>query len=101
MCAIANPIGLIAVVLCCLFSACSQNRTEDNSDRADSSQNGSTKSDCSTLEPQNPYDEGTGHYAGYEWGEEGHTCSGNSTSFIEGCHEHEEQVDKYEACGRS
>ncbi len=27
--------------------------------------------DCSSLEPENPYNEGSGHYAGFEWGESG------------------------------
>lgn len=27
--------------------------------------------DCSDLEPDNPYDEGGGHYAGFQWGEMG------------------------------
>ena len=54
--------------------------------------------DCSRLEPSNPYEEGTGHYAGYKWGEEGKSCGGNSTSFIEGCEEYEAQEEAYDAC---
>ncbi len=35
----------------------------------------------------NPYSHGTGHYAGFEWGELNSvsSCGGNSHSFIEGC----------------
>lgn len=58
----------------------------------------SGKADCSSLEPDNPYSYGTGHYAGYEWGQNGNYCSGNSTSFIEGCEEYESQDEAYSAC---
>jgi hypothetical protein len=42
------------------------------------------------FEADNPYDDGTGHYAGYEWAEENDVddCDGNSNSFIEGCEEY-------------
>ncbi len=52
--------------------------------------------DC--AEPENPYDYGTGHYAGFEWGENGNYCSGNSDSFVEGCEEYESQEEGYEYC---
>jgi hypothetical protein len=55
-------------------------------------------SDCSRLKPNNPYEEGSGHYAGFKWGEEGKSCGGNSTSFIEGCHAFEAQQAAYVAC---
>ena len=55
--------------------------------------------DCSRLEPENPYTEGSGHYAGFEWAEaNGAPCGGNSDSFIEGCEEHEAQTEAYESC---
>jgi hypothetical protein len=54
--------------------------------------------DCSDLEPENPYDYGSGHYAGFEWGENGNYCSGNSDSFVEGCEEYEIQDEAYTAC---
>ena len=53
---------------------------------------------CSYLEPRNPYGSGTGHYAGYQWGESGKSCGGNSNSFIEGCEEHENQESNYQNC---
>ncbi len=41
----------------------------------------------------NPYSEGTGHYAGYEWAERtGGDCNGNSASFNEGCEEYYSQT---------
>lgn len=54
--------------------------------------------DCSDLEPDNPYSYGTGHYAGFEWGEQGNYCDGNSQSFIEGCWEYESQDEAFSAC---
>ncbi len=52
------------------------------------------------VEPENPYDEGSGHYAGYEWAQSSGsgTCGGNSQSFIEGCEEYENQEAEYEEC---
>lgn len=51
-----------------------------------------------TSEPENPYDEGGGHYAGYSWAEENDvdSCDGNSDSFIEGCEEYVSQRDSYD-----
>ena len=50
-------------------------------------------------EPENPYSDGTGHSAGYEWAEENEvdSCGGNSQSFIEGCEDYLEQRDTYES----
>ena len=42
-----------------------------------------------SADPVNPYDSGSGHYAGFEWaGETGGNCDGNSDSFNEGCEEY-------------
>jgi len=51
------------------------------------------------IEPENPYDDGSGHSAGYEWAEENDPsyCDGNSQSFIEGCQEYLDQQDEYES----
>lgn len=41
----------------------------------------------------NPYSDGTGHFAGYEWAERtGGDCDGNSQSFNEGCEEYYQQI---------
>jgi hypothetical protein len=58
------------------------------------------ESDCSALEPDNPYTYGTGHYAGFEWAENNNPgyCDGNSDSFIEGCEDYLYQEEAYEAC---
>lgn len=49
-------------------------------------------------ELENPYDDGSGHSAGYEWAEENDvdSCGGNSDSFIEGCEEYLEQKEQEE-----
>ncbi|MCX6738634.1 MAG: hypothetical protein NT098_01105 [Candidatus Parcubacteria bacterium] len=54
--------------------------------------------DCSDLEPESPYDDGSGHYAGFEWGQNGNDCGGNSNSFIEGCEDYQAQEEAYETC---
>jgi len=61
---------------------------------------GADKSAHECIEPENPYDEGSGHYAGYEWAESNGsgTCGGNSQSFIEGCEEYESQEAKFQEC---
>jgi hypothetical protein len=51
------------------------------------------------TEPENPYEEGTGHYAGFEWeANNGADCATGSTSFNEGCEEFQRQEDEYDAC---
>ncbi len=48
-------------------------------------------------EPENPYDQGSGHSAGYEWAERtGGSCNGNSNSFNEGCEEYYGQQENYD-----
>jgi hypothetical protein len=56
--------------------------------------------DASCTEPHNPYTEGTGHYAGYEWAENkgSGTCSSSSESFNQGCEEYESQESEYQDC---
>lgn len=51
------------------------------------------------IEPENPYDEGSGHYAGYQWAIENNAgCDGDSDSFNEGCEDYYNQLDDYESC---
>ena len=52
------------------------------------------------TEPENPYEQGSGHYAGYEWAERNDpaSCGGRSQSFIEGCEEYQNQESEYEDC---
>lgn len=85
--------ALTFVVLCaCVVTfvvGCSNSTTSRDSDAGEQT--------C--MEPSNPYDEGTGHYAGYNWAEEnGGDCEGNSDSFNEGCEEYYSQRDEYQTC---
>jgi hypothetical protein len=69
--------------------------TSSSSERRDEEE---TSHHC--TEPQNPYDEGSGHYAGYEWAETNNpgACGGRSQSFIEGCEEYQQQESGYNDC---
>jgi hypothetical protein len=95
-----SPIAMrwmfvIAVGCSFLIYSCTNTRQVDDSASQTSTE---SKKDGSSLEPHNPYEAGTGHYAGFRWGEDGKSCGGNSTSFIEGCEEHEAQEDAYGSC---
>lgn len=72
--------------------------SSESSTPSDSTGTGASASSC--TEPENPYDEGSGHYVGYEWAENSGsgTCGGNSQSFIEGCEEYESQEAEYQEC---
>ena len=64
---------------------------------ASSGVSGTSAKHC--TEPENPYSEGTGHYAGYEWAStHGGTCEASSASFTEGCEEYDAQEDEYDEC---
>lgn len=56
--------------------------------------------DCNDIFPRNPYNKGTGHYAGFEWASEKTPirCGGNSGSFIEGCQAFLDQQEDYDNC---
>ena len=78
-----------------LIVGCKSSAPSNSSDS-----NGEATSAPNCTEPENPYDEGSGHYAGYEWAESSGsgTCGGNSQSFIEGCEEYESRQAEYEEC---
>ena len=69
-----------------------------NSASTYSSDYNGTEYSGSYEEPENPYDEGSGHSAGYEWAQENDvsSCGGKSDSFIEGCEEYLSQQEEYE-----
>ena len=51
------------------------------------------------MTPQNPYNDGGGHNAGFNWAmENGGDCDGNSESFNEGCEEYFRQLYDYNTC---
>ena len=68
------------------------------SNSSDSNEEAASAPNC--TEPGNPHDEGSGHYAGYEWAQSSGsgTCSGKSQSFIEGCEEYESKEAECEEC---
>jgi len=56
--------------------------------------------DCTAPEPENPFADGSGHHAGFEWAQTNNpsSCGGNSQSFIEGCQEYQRQAAAHAAC---
>ena len=56
--------------------------------------------DCSILEPNDPYNDGSGHFAGFEWAQENGAsgCDGNSDSFNDVCEEYLRQYNAYDEC---
>jgi hypothetical protein len=81
---------LIALTGLLLFIGCGSSLKEE--------EERSVENRC--TEPENPYREGSGHYAGYEWAEKngGGSCSSSSDSFNEGCEEYESQESEYQDC---
>jgi hypothetical protein len=58
-----------------------------------------SKSKTKCVEPQNPYNDESGHGAGFNWAaENGGECEGNSESFNEGCQEYYRQLNEYNDC---
>lgn len=103
-----NSIIGIIITICIIWgiaSLFSDNKTESNNYSniyevaPTRTYNNYTNSYDSYEEPENPYSEGTGHSAGYEWAEENDvdSCGGKSQSFIEGCEEYLEQRDEEES----
>jgi hypothetical protein len=98
-----NGIGLIGIIFIVLiiawiYNANTKKKIENDYGYSVETKGVTEKPDCSSLEPQNPYDSETGHSAGFEWGESGNECGGNSDSFIEGCEEYQNQENAYKYC---
>lgn len=93
-------IGIVIIIAIAwgVYSLFSKDEPETNSYRANVSDSYSNYSDYGQEEPENPYDEGSGHSAGYEWAQENDvsSCGGNSSSFIEGCEEYLAEQEEYE-----
>lgn len=95
-----STILLIASIL--PLSACSSSPSyNDSSYDGSSYTQDSSYADENNVEVGNPYDQDTGHYAGYQWAEDhpGSDCSGNSQSFNEGCEEYNQQQDELDQSG--
>ena len=59
------------------------------------------KKDCSTLTPENPYPQGTGEYAGFDWSMSdrgSRNCEAYNEPFIIGCMEYVKQEINYNKC---
>lgn len=72
-----------------LTTGCScSNGSSENYIPSDNGYEGSERGEVS--EPENPYEDGSGHSAGYEWAKDNQVsyCGGNSQSFINGCEEY-------------
>ena len=82
-----SPVFAFVILVSVFYVGCSDSKSPKSS------------GDKICTEPENPYDEGTGHYAGYKWAEEnGGDCNGNSNSFNEGCEEYHSQEEEFESC---
>jgi hypothetical protein len=80
----------LSIILLFAISAC-------NSDKSGSTSNKTKAEDC--IQPQNPYNDGGGHDAGFNWArDKGGDCNGNSDSFNEGCSEYYNQLNRYNEC---
>ncbi len=98
-------ISLLATLISLTGCSAKNSYSTQYNDRVYETDRGS-QYDESTYETDqeqgNPYDEGSGHDAGYQWAEDNGVedpddCDGNSNSFIEGCQTYaEEQEDYYE-----
>ena len=94
-----NGAGLTVFILIFLILVWPDKKEDYQSDLyVEQQEQGTISRDC--IEPENPFDYGSGHYAGYAWAEENgaNWCDGNSNSFIEGCEEYLSQEEDYELC---
>lgn len=84
---------IIIIILSLWIIGCS-NKSEEY--QSDFYQSENIKKEC--IDPKNPYDEWSWHYAWYERGIKWNDCSWNSDSFIEWCEEYNSQILDYENC---
>lgn len=87
-------MAMLSIFVLLFFCGCSKN-SKDDSRYAPKDNKG--KEIC--VEPNNPYNDGGGHDAGFNWAREnGGGCNGNSDSFNEGCEEFHRQMNEYNRC---
>ncbi|MBI4650551.1 hypothetical protein HY745_04550 [Candidatus Desantisbacteria bacterium] len=83
-------IAILALSL--MLTACNKQSSIDAS-------NVNSSNDKECVEPHNPYEDGSGHHAGFEWAKEnGRESDGNSDSFNEGSAEYIRQLNEYNEC---
>ena len=71
-----KKIIFVSIVLLFITAGCDSNKPDSTSKK--------TKAE-NCMPPQNPYNDGGGHNAGFNWAaEKGGGCNGNSDSFHEG-----------------
>ncbi len=85
--------SLIIIFLSIWILSCSNKQSDYQSEYY---QDEETQKEC--IEPENPYDDWSWHYAWYERWLEWKNCSWNSNSFIEWCEEYNAQEEDYENC---
>lgn len=84
-------IILLMALIAFLLSSC------DNMRSSKTFSNKPKKEAC--IEPHNPYNDGGGHDAGFNWAHEnGGACDGHSDSFNEGCENYYSQLNRYNEC---
>ena len=92
-------VWILIIVAAVWFWSSSQNNNSSSTNYSIDNSLPSEES-CYYLEPDNPYDIGSGHYAGFDWAQENDvsSCGGNSLSFVEGCEEYLDQLEAYDSC---
>ncbi len=98
-----NWIGWVGAILIIILAVWAYNhytskKIEENYGYKVETTGVTSKPDCTSLAPQNPYSDDSGHSAGFEWGASGKSCGGNSESFITGCEEYQNQENAYQFC---
>jgi hypothetical protein len=83
-----KKISMLVLAAMLLATGCNSNSSSSKKTKAE---------EC--ISPHNPYNDGGGHDAGFNWAEEnGGDCNGNSDSFNEGCSEYHRQLSVYNEC---
>lgn len=81
---------ILIVFLSFLFASC---------DKSSSSFDSSKSKEALCVAPNNPFNDGGGHDAGFNWAQEnGGSCDGHSEPFNEGCAEYYKQLNEYNSC---
>jgi len=89
----AYNLLFVLILLITLIPGCNKDSTSSNSEEMTS------KNVAECIGPNNPYNNGGGHDAGFNWAmENGSGCNGNSDSFNEGCEEYHRQMSQYNEC---
>lgn len=93
-------VGHLAVLTLLLQAGCGDPSTSASPPSLAEGPSTGNVVDCSSLEPENPYDDDSGHDAGYKWAieHEPASCTGNSDSFEEGCEQYLQRLTAYQAC---